>query len=52
MSQKALSTIRGILKQIITESDDPTVDNLAAQALAVATQEDARTSSPKPSARK
>ena len=49
MAQKALTTIRDLLGQIIAKSEDPEVDALAWKAMAEAKDEDARTSSEKPS---
>lgn len=52
MAKKALTTIRELLGQIIAVSDDSSVDALALKALEEAKDEDARTSSEKPSVKK
>ncbi len=49
LHHKALTEIRLIFKQILRDSTDPHFDRLAAEGLMIASQEDARTSSLKPS---
>lgn len=49
MPAKAITEIRHLLGQIIARSDEPAVDDLALEALKIAKDEDARTSSEKPS---
>ncbi len=52
MAEKAITTIRHLLGAIIAHSEDPVVDELALKALREAKDEDARTSSEKPSVKR
>jgi len=49
---KAITRTRKLLAQIIVESDDDNIDALASEALGILTEEDARTSSRKPSVKR